>query len=41
MLLLSFQPPEGLAPGRYGLRIFLQDASTGQARHASAPFLVP
>lgn len=41
MLLLSFQPPEGLAPGRYGLRIFLQDAATGQARHASAPFLVP
>ena len=41
MLLLSFQPPEGLEPGRYGLRIFLQDASTGQARHASAPFLVP
>ena len=41
MLLLSFQAPAGLAPGRYGLRIFLQDASTGQARHASAPFLVP
>lgn len=41
MLLLSFQTPQGLAPGRYGLRIFLQDASTGRARHASAPFLVP
>ena len=41
MLLLSFQSPQGMAPGRYGLRIFLEDASTGQARHASAPFLVP
>jgi hypothetical protein len=38
-LLLSFTP-EGLAPGRYSLRIFLQDAATGQAAHASAPFLL-
>ncbi|MGH9365603.1 MAG: VWA domain-containing protein [Thermoanaerobaculia bacterium] len=41
MLLLSFTTPERLAPGRYGLRIFLRDDSTGQARHAWAPFLVP
>ena len=38
-LLLSFTP-QGLAPGRYSLRIFLQDAVTGQAAHASAPFLL-
>jgi VWFA-related protein len=41
MLLLSFTTPQGLGPGRYGLRIVLEDPATGQARHASAPFLVP
>jgi VWFA-related protein len=40
VFLLSFKPPQGLTPGRYGLRIFLQDAATGQARQASAPFTV-
>lgn len=39
MMLLSFAP-EGLAPGSYSLRVFLQDVVTGRAGHASAPFLV-
>jgi len=38
--LLSFTPPADLAPGHYGLRIFLQDAATGKARQASAPFTI-
>lgn len=32
--------PEKLSPGRYSLRVFLQDAATGKGGHASAPFLV-
>lgn len=32
--------PERLSPGRYSLRLILQDASTGKGGHASAPFLV-
>jgi VWFA-related protein len=32
--------PEGLSPGRYSLRVFLQDTATGQGGHASAPFVV-
>ena len=39
VLLVSFTP-EGLSPGRYALRVFLQDGSTGQGGHASTPFLV-
>jgi hypothetical protein len=40
-LLLSFPAPSGLMPGRYGLRIFLQGATGGAMRQATAPFLVP
>ena len=32
--------PEKLSPGRYSLRVILQDAATGKGGHASAPFLV-
>jgi len=39
VLLVSFTPAN-LAPGRYALRVFLQDASTGRGGHASAPFVV-
>jgi VWFA-related protein len=39
MLLVAFTP-EGLSPGRYALRVFLQDPTTGRGGHASTPFLV-
>jgi VWFA-related protein len=39
VLLLAFTPPH-LSAGRYGLRIFVQDAA-GRARQAWAPFRVP
>ena len=39
VLLVSFDPGS-LAPGRYALRVFLQDASTGRGGQASAPFVV-
>ncbi len=38
-LVVAFTP-ERLSPGRYSLRLFLQDSSTGRGGHASAPFLV-
>jgi hypothetical protein len=41
VVLLSFTAPVDLTSGRYGLRIFVQDAASGQARQASAPFVVP
>ncbi len=41
MLLLSFAAPPDLAPGRYGLRVFLQDGVGGPARQATTAFLVP
>lgn len=39
ILLVAFTP-EGLSPGRYALRLFLQDSTTGRGGHASAPFLL-
>ena len=39
VLVLAFTPPN-LSAGRYGLRIFVQDAA-GRARQAWAPFRVP
>ena len=32
--------PDRLTPGRYSLRVFLQDPATGRGGHASAPFVV-
>jgi VWFA-related protein len=40
ILLLAFTAPANLSAGRYGLRIFVQDAA-GRARQAWAPFRVP
>jgi VWFA-related protein len=40
VVLLAFTAPANLAAGRYGLRIFVQDAA-GRARQAWAPFRVP
>jgi len=39
VLTVSFTP-ETLSPGRYALRVFLQDATTGKAGYATAPFLI-
>jgi hypothetical protein len=40
VLHLSFTPAK-LSPGRYSLRVILQDGATGRGSHASAPFRVP
>lgn len=39
--LLAFRTPAGLASGRYGLRVFAEDASSGEKRQAVAAFRVP
>lgn len=39
VLLLAFHPA-ALTPGRYALRLFLQDPAAGKAAHSSAPFVV-
>lgn len=40
LLLVSFTPGQ-LSPGKYALRVFLQDVATGRGSHSSAPFRVP
>ena len=39
--LLAFRPPAGLASGRYGLRVFAEDASSGEKRQSVSSFRVP
>jgi VWFA-related protein len=39
--LLAFRPPAGLSSGRYGLRVFAEDASSGERRQSVAAFRVP
>lgn len=39
LLLVSFTPAK-LSPGRYALRVFLQDGATGRGTQASTPFFV-
>jgi VWFA-related protein len=41
VFLLSFTAPGELAPGRYGLRVLVEAAASGQARQGSASFSVP
>lgn len=40
LLLVSFTPAK-LSPGRYSLRVILQDGATGRGSHASTSFQVP
>ncbi|HEY6065823.1 MAG TPA: VWA domain-containing protein [Thermoanaerobaculia bacterium] len=39
LLVVAFTPAK-LSPGRYALRVILQDGATGRGTHSSAPFLV-
>ncbi len=41
VFLLAFTAPADIAPGRYGLRIFMEDASTSKRGQSSAVFVVP
>ena len=39
LLLVSFTPGH-LSPGRYSLRVIVQDRATGRGSQASAPFVI-
>ncbi len=41
VFLLSFTAPAEMVPGRYGLRILMEDGATSKPRHASTAFVVP
>jgi VWFA-related protein len=41
VFILAFTAPPDLIPGRYGLRVFLEDSSTSRRGEASAVFVVP
>jgi VWFA-related protein len=41
LFLLAFTAPPEIAPGRYGLRVFIEDPSTSKRGQAEAAFVVP
>lgn len=41
VFLLAFTAPPDIAPGRYGLRVFMEDSSTSKRGQSSAVFVVP
>ena len=40
VLVVSFTPETSLLPGRYALRVFLEDSASGKTGYATAPFLI-
>jgi len=41
VFLLAFTAPADIAPGRYGLRVFMEDTSTSKRGQSSTVFVVP
>ncbi|MET0619631.1 MAG: VWA domain-containing protein, partial [Thermoanaerobaculia bacterium] len=41
VFVLAFTAPPDIAPGRYGLRVFMEDTSTSKRGQSSAVFVVP